>query len=48
MNVTEASIEVTAIPLADIEPNPDQPRNWLLPGSSPHRHCTRCYSWSLP
>ncbi|WP_431991972.1 ParB/RepB/Spo0J family partition protein [Streptomyces albogriseolus] len=29
MNVTEASIEVTAIPLADIEPNPDQPRKFF-------------------
>ncbi|WP_432034642.1 ParB/RepB/Spo0J family partition protein [Streptomyces antibioticus] len=29
MNVTEASIEVTAIPLTDIEPNPDQPRKFF-------------------
>ncbi|MGW1890150.1 ParB/RepB/Spo0J family partition protein [Streptomyces sp. NPDC002004] len=29
MNVTEANIQVTAIPLADIEPNPDQPRKFF-------------------
>ncbi|MFI1733992.1 ParB/RepB/Spo0J family partition protein [Streptomyces acidicola] len=29
MDVTEANIEVTAIPLADIEPNPDQPRKFF-------------------
>ncbi|MER6010212.1 ParB/RepB/Spo0J family partition protein [Streptomyces bluensis] len=29
MNVTEANIEVTSIPLADIEPNPDQPRKYF-------------------
>ncbi|GAA2656973.1 ParB/RepB/Spo0J family partition protein [Streptomyces vastus] len=29
MNVTEANIQVIAIPLADIEPNPDQPRKFF-------------------
>ncbi|MEU0443567.1 ParB/RepB/Spo0J family partition protein [Streptomyces sp. NPDC006186] len=29
MSVTEANIEVTAIPLTDIEPNPDQPRKFF-------------------
>ncbi|WP_236244270.1 ParB/RepB/Spo0J family partition protein [Streptomyces sp. CC210A] len=29
MNVSEANIEVIAIPLADIEPNPDQPRKFF-------------------